>query len=178
MNRKLTMINLLLKKDGVSRAKYLKKRKIFFNMGEHCYWHPFKIPSEPYLLNLHNNVVVASNVTFATHDIIDYMLNYKLHYNNTIKQYIGPIEIFDNVFIGANSTILYNTKIGPNAIIAAGSVVANDVPEGSIVGGNPAKVIGKVNSLTEKRLKERYPDREKGIEDIISFYWGKDGEQS
>lgn len=75
MNRKWIMMNLLLRKDGIARARYLKNKNIFFNMGEHCYWHPFKIPSEPYLLNLHNNVVVASNVTFVTHDIIDYMLN-------------------------------------------------------------------------------------------------------
>jgi len=39
---------------------------------------------------------------------------------------------------------LYNVKIGPNAIVAAGSVVTKDVPEGCVVGGNPAKVIGNM----------------------------------
>lgn len=171
------MINLLLKKDGISRAKYLKNKNIFFNMGKHCYWHPFKIPSEPYLLNLHNNVVVASNATFVTHDIIDYMLNFKLNNSNEkIRQYIGPIEIFDNVFIGSNSIILYNTKIGPNAIVAAGSVVVKDVPEGAIVGGNPAKVIGSVDDLIKKREKGMYPDKKKGIKKIMEFYWDRTGE--
>lgn len=41
--------------------------------------------------------------------------------------------------------------IGPNAIVAAGSVVTKDVPEGTIVGGNPAKVIGKFDEYMKKR---------------------------
>lgn len=147
MNRKWILLNLLIRKDGISRAKYLKKHRIFNNIGSHCYWHPFKIPSEPKLLTLHDNVVVASNVTFITHDIIDYM-NDDIY----LEQHKGCIEIFDNVFIGSNSSIMYGTKIGPNAIIAAGSIVVSDVPEGAIVGGNPAKVIGNVKDFVNKRI--------------------------
>lgn len=44
-------------------------------------------------------------------------------------------------WIGANATILKGVRIGEGAIIAAGAVVANDVPAFSIVGGIPAKVI-------------------------------------
>jgi len=43
--------------------------------------------------------------------------------------------------IGTGSTILPNTCIGENAIVGAGSVVTRDVPAGSIVAGNPAKVL-------------------------------------
>lgn len=35
-----------------------------------------------------------------------------------MKYYIGSIEVYDNVMIGANSTIMYDVKIGPNAIVA------------------------------------------------------------
>ncbi|MGV1055690.1 acyltransferase [Clostridium perfringens] len=66
---------------------------------------------------------------------------------------MGKIEVFDNVFIGANSIIMYNVKIGPNAIIAAGSVVTKDVEPGTIVGGVPAKVIGNINQMFNKRLE-------------------------
>ncbi|HFI0234335.1 TPA: DapH/DapD/GlmU-related protein [Streptococcus suis] len=61
------------------------------------------------------------------------------------------IEIYDNVFLGAHSIIMGGITIGPNAIVAAGSVVTKDVPEGTIVGGNPAKVIGKFDEYMKKR---------------------------
>lgn len=76
MNRILILLQLWLRRDGVKRAEFLKKYNVFYEMGEHCYWHPRKIPSEPYLLKLHNNVVVAADVLFHTHDIMEYMFSY------------------------------------------------------------------------------------------------------
>ena len=48
------------------------------------------------------------------------------------------------VSIGANAVIICGIVIGKNSIVGAGSVVTKDVPDNSIVVGNPAKVIGKV----------------------------------
>lgn len=53
--------------------------------------------------------------------------------------------IQDDVEIGSNSVILGGIIIGKNSLIAAGSVVVKDVPENSIVMGNPAKFIKKKN---------------------------------
>jgi Serine acetyltransferase len=75
----------------------------------------------------------------------------------SFQEHVGCIEIMDNVFIGSGTTILGNVRIGPNAIVAAGSVVNKDVPPNSIVGGVPAKVIGKFSDLYEKRQNEEYP---------------------
>lgn len=52
--------------------------------------------------------------------------------------------IGDNVTIGANAVVIGNIKIGNNSIIGAGSVVIRDVPENSVVVGNPAKIINTV----------------------------------
>ena len=58
--------------------------------------------------------------------------------------YSEPIEIGDDVFIGARAIILKGVKIGNGAVIGAGAVVVKDVPERAIVVGNPARVVGKV----------------------------------
>ena len=49
--------------------------------------------------------------------------------------------------------MLCNTRIGDDVIIAAGSVVTKDIPNDSIVAGNPAKIIGKKSEYIEKHRK-------------------------
>lgn len=51
--------------------------------------------------------------------------------------------------IGSGATILSNTCIGENAIVGAGSVVTKDVPANTIVAGNPAKVLRKIEQPLE-----------------------------
>jgi acetyltransferase-like isoleucine patch superfamily enzyme len=51
------------------------------------------------------------------------------------------IHIKRNAWIGANATILPGVTIGENAIVASGAVVSKDVPDNTIVGGIPAKII-------------------------------------
>ena len=51
--------------------------------------------------------------------------------------------------IGTGATILANVTIGENAIVGAGSVVTKDVPANTIVAGNPAKVLRKIESPLE-----------------------------
>lgn len=49
--------------------------------------------------------------------------------------------IGDNVFLGANVTIIGGVRIGNNVEVGAGSVVVKDVPDNCVVAGNPAKII-------------------------------------
>lgn len=56
----------------------------------------------------------------------------------------SPILIGNHVFIGTNSIILKGVTIGDYAIIAAGSVVTNDVPNNQIWGGNPSKFLKEI----------------------------------
>ena len=64
--------------------------------------------------------------------------NNNVHLNASIN---GEIVIGDDVWIGANCTILKNVEIGNGAVIAAGAVVNKDVEPFSIVGGVPIKTI-------------------------------------
>lgn len=68
------------------------------------------------------------------------------------KECDQDVIIDDDVWIGANVTILKGVHIGRSSIIAAGSVVTRDVPEFAIVGGIPAKVI-KYKWTDEERKK-------------------------
>ncbi|MFB9211143.1 sugar O-acetyltransferase [Echinicola jeungdonensis] len=55
-----------------------------------------------------------------------------------------PIHIKRNAWIGASATILQGVTIGENSVVAAGSIVSQDVPDNTIVGGAPAKIIKKI----------------------------------
>jgi len=59
----------------------------------------------------------------------------------------GPIVIGDDVWIGANAVILRGVNVGRGSIIAAGSVVTKNVPEGVVVAGVPARVIRRRETL-------------------------------
>jgi acetyltransferase-like isoleucine patch superfamily enzyme len=61
------------------------------------------------------------------------------------KSLIGkPIVIKNNAWIGASATILPGITVGENSIVAAGSIVTKDVPDNTIVAGNPAKYLKSI----------------------------------
>ena len=57
----------------------------------------------------------------------------------------APIVLGKNVWVGAHATILAGVTVGDNAVIAAGAVVTKDVPENTVVGGVPARVLKKIS---------------------------------
>lgn len=59
-----------------------------------------------------------------------------------------PVRIGSDVWIGGNVTILPGVTIGNNVVIAAGAVVTKDVPDNSLVGGVPAKIIREIENDT------------------------------
>ena len=59
-----------------------------------------------------------------------------------------PVTIGNDVWIGANCTILPGVTIGNNVVVAAGAVVTKDVPDNCVVGGVPAKIIKEIENDT------------------------------
>lgn len=149
-------------KNGFQKAEYLKRHRIFAHMGENCFWQPINIPPEAKLIKLHNNVVVASEVLFITHDVIHHVFR-NINPEGNYCLNLGPIEVGDNVFIGSRSIILPNVKIGSNVIIGAGSLVASDIPDGLIVGGVPVRKIGSFDELLDAR-KNKVIEKRKKVE--------------
>lgn len=167
-----TKLKLYLIPNADKRTKLLIKKDVFKHVGKNFFFQPRIIPDEPKLISFGDNVVVASNVTFVTHDVIDKVLN-KMDYDITFNYNCAPIEIGNNVFIGCNTTILPNVKIGNNVIIAAGSLVNKDVPDNSIIGGNPAKIIGYFDKYVMERKKENHTLLYPGDNNSINYIWEK-----
>ena len=71
-------------------------------------------------------------------------INHAPNPDNRSATYGRPIVIEDKAWIGINSTILPGVRIGYGAIVGAGSVVTKDVPPMTVVAGNPAKFIKKI----------------------------------
>lgn len=161
LKRNILMLRLTLSADGLKKSKMVKRADLFGEYGEGNYWFPRILPAEPHLVKIHNNVHVATDVYFCTHDVMHRMFDHVKEYHEFLEDSekssggysykTGSIEIMDNCFIGAKSIIMYDVTIGPNAIVAAGSVVTKDVPEGVVVGGNPAKIISTVARIAQKR---------------------------
>ncbi len=110
------------------------------------------------MISFGNNDHVASGVTFVNHDITALMFRY-MENNSSIQERKGEIIIGDNVFIGSNSTVLYDVTIGSNVIIGAGSLVNKSIPSGSVAAGVPCRVIGKFDDYKDKIINGFYEHR-------------------
>jgi acetyltransferase-like isoleucine patch superfamily enzyme len=110
-----------------------------------------------------NNIFVAWGAYFYDHD--SHSLNYKDRQKDILQQLVdyrnglsfiqnknwnvvksSPIKICDNAWIGMNATILKGVTIGEGAIVGAGSVVTKNVEPWTVVGGNPAKMIRRIET--------------------------------
>jgi maltose O-acetyltransferase len=105
----------------------------------------FLDPSHCFLISIGNNCVLSPNVRLIAHDASTKRI---LGYSK-----IGMIEIKDNCFIGDSALILPRVTIGPGSIVGAGAVVTKDVPPATIVAGNPARIISKVEDYKQKIIK-------------------------
>jgi carbonic anhydrase/acetyltransferase-like protein (isoleucine patch superfamily) len=105
-------------------------------IGSDCSVNPFAVLAGK--ISMGNMVRVASHVS---------IFGFNHGYEDLEKPFCRQpiitkgITIGDNVWIGANAVIVDGVNIGSHSLIAAGAVVTKDVPEYSIVGGNPAKLI-------------------------------------
>jgi len=84
--------------------------------------------------------LVAANTQIfdgSGHDLSFPNVERRIHTRGTSK----PIVIEDDVWVGANCIILPGVHVGRGAVLAAGSVVSQDIPPYSLAAGNPAKVV-------------------------------------
>lgn len=136
--------------DGQTWAAYVRNHGGLYGMGDHCHIQTNVTFTDPAYVRLGNNVHLTGCTLFG-HDGSVSML--KQAYGIVLDR-VGKIDIRDNVFVGHQAIIMPGVCIGPDAIVAAGSVVTKDVPPGAIVGGVPARIIGSVAATVERLSDE------------------------
>ena len=116
-------------------------------VGDEAYIHPrCQINAYVTAIEIGARVLIAANTAFYTHNhgtkpgepIISQPLASK-----------GPIVVGDDAWIGSGVVVLGGVRIGPGAVVGAGSVVTRDIPAQSIAIGVPAKVVGTRGSPSE-----------------------------
>lgn len=122
-----------------------------FSYGRYCFFDP----SFCFLISIGDNVTFSTRVHVLAHDA---SLKRTLGYSK-----VGKVNIGNNVFIGANTTILPGISIGDFAIIGAGSVVTKSVPAHEVWAGNPARKIcssddykKKISNSYTQKYEEQY----------------------
>jgi maltose O-acetyltransferase len=90
-------------------------------------------PRYSFLISIGNNCSLSNGVIIVAHDAAPFK------FTNGYTR-LGKVVIKDNCYIGTNAIILPGVTIGPNVLIAAGSVVNKNIPPNSCVAGVPARV--------------------------------------
>lgn len=97
----------------------------------------------PFLIEIGSDALIT-HATILAHDAAPVVFGAETR--------VGKVKIGNRVFIGAGAVILPGVDIGDGSIVGANAVVSRNVPAGSIVAGNPARVLGTVDAwLARKR---------------------------
>ena len=127
-------------KKAYKYSKFLSERYINKNLKKYnCYIAPNAEISNNMLFPHPIGVVIGDGVKIGKNCTV--FQNVTIGKKNDLYPTIG-----NNVTIYPGTVIVGNVKIGDNSIIGANSVVLHDVPPNTVVAGNPAKIIKKVNN--------------------------------
>lgn len=146
----VTVLKRLLKRESSERATMSYCYAHGFTSGKNFQYNSgYPIDSNwPWLISVGDDVTLASNVRILAHDASTAKID-------GVHTKVGIVKIGNNVFIGADSIVLCNTRIGDNVVIGAGSVVTHDVPSNSVYAGNPAKYICSFEEYSQKHRANR-----------------------
>jgi acetyltransferase-like isoleucine patch superfamily enzyme len=140
---KLIKQQIHTKIDPVGYAK-----SIGVKVGENVHFYGMKpgmFSTEPWLISIGNDVHIAADCQFITHDGGTLILRDEV----PDLEWTAPISIGNNVYIGFRSIIMPGVHIGNRVIIGAGSLVHKNIPDNSVAVGVPVMVVKTVDNYLE-----------------------------
>ena len=165
---------LLMYVHAALRGGDAAARRAGVTVGQGCRILSLNFGSEPWLVTIGDHVTVTAGVRFITHDGAGWLIGGR----NGRHYYYAPIEIGNDVFIGVNSVLLPGVRIGSRVVVGACSLINKSVPDGVVVAGSPARVIGSFASFAERvDLEWKTEDSMRGttfrqrVESIVSRDW-------
>lgn len=106
---------------------------------------------EPYLIKVGNDVTISTGVKFCTHD------NSVIKIIDGATDLVGPITIGDSSFVGMNTILMGGVSLPKHSVVGAGSIVTKSFQqEGCVLAGNPARVIGSIDSIRENKKENTF----------------------
>lgn len=155
----MSIISIIAWKLMPGEKKLIKLRKRGLVIGEGCeILNGYNFGSEPYLVEIGDNVRITRGVNITTHDGGIWVLRRKYPELSNMDRF-GKVRIGDNCHIGMNSLIMPGVTIGKNCIIGAGAIVTHDIPDDSVAVGVPARVIETVEEYMKKNKKDFLPTK-------------------
>ena len=139
-----------------------------FNMPEKVYF-----GTEPYLIEIGNDVNIAAGVRFVNHGGTTTLLRKIPNYEDA--RIFGRIKIGNNCTIGLNCVLTQDVQIGDNCILGANSVLSKSMPNNSVFIGNPAQFLCSIEDYGDIILNNNaiYPreleNNRKKLDDYIKL---------
>lgn len=176
IRRRLTFFRMYHLRCRGDKVEYLRLLGVRIGDGCSIYTDAHNFGTEPWLIEIGNNVTLGQGVLLITHDGTSRLFRDRLPRLSPFGNRFGTIVIRDNCFIGNNAILLPGIEIGPDSAVGAGSVVTRTVPPWTVVAGNPARPIKTLDEYIEGYLQCMIPleatDRDALRRELTRKLWG------
>ena len=150
------IVKKLANRNYESKNRYLRRQGANIGAGTRLICSVGSFGSEPYLVSVGENCLIAAECHFYTHDGGVKVLSDLNYFDGGRMDIMAPITIGNNVYVGTGAAFLPGVTVGDNVVIGAHAVVTHDIPSNSVAVGIPARVIKSIEEYYEGAVRKGY----------------------